>query len=243
MPVTDRTVPVYAVMPSMGRACMADAVKSLLPQVDVLYLIRTEPYEVPAELDPEKVFVINDLSRPKNISRWWNLGIDEAARDAPSFAYAMWDVLVVNDDVISPPHLTETLSAAMRNRVIPGYPPDELSELRARRPDLAYPDNFQGDRFEFHTNPRPVDLTTRISGWCFMLRGETGQRADERFEWFYGDDDIDWTARTRGGSLMVPGCAVTHLHPNELTAASAELSARTHLDRQLFDRKWSGTPH
>jgi hypothetical protein len=221
--------PTYAVVPSLGRDCLTGCLESLLPQVDLLFLVRTEEYGIPEIADPlrGKIVAIDDLIRPKNIQRWWNLGITAAESWARMKNQDEWNVLVTNDDVIACPHLAETLDL----------------EMRKTTAVLSYPDNFEGDRWVFHTVPGPVAITTRISGWCWMIRGGSGLFADDRFEWWYGDDDLDWRARESGGSLMVPGCKVEHLSPGKLTGESPELTARTHLDRRLFEDKWSAVPH
>jgi GT2 family glycosyltransferase len=220
----------YAVVPSLGRECLTRCLVSLLPQVEALFLVRTEEYEIPQLTQDEglsRIVVIDDTEPPRNIQRWWNLGITAAAAYAKAFHQEEWDVLVVNDDVIACPQLARTLSGAMR----------------ATTAVLSYPDNFHDSRCVLHTDPGPVDLTTRISGWCFMIKGESGLKADEQFQWWYGDDDLDWRARSAGGALMVPGCAVEHLYPSKLTNESEELSRRTVIDRDLFNTKWSGVPH
>lgn len=231
-------VPTFAVVPTFGRPCFEQCMKSVIPQVTHTYVIATAHFDF---TPGDYVDVLPDLREPKNISRWWNRGIDAAQHHARLIGASAWNVLVVNDDVIACPHLVRTLSAALRLGMIDGYPPEEIED---QRPVLAYPDNFAGDRYAFHTAPGAVDLTTRISGWCFMIKGESGLKADEDLQWWYGDDMLDWTARTMGGALMVPGCAVEHLFPGETTSRDAALTARTHIDRQIFERKWEGrTPH
>lgn len=232
-------VPTFAVVPSFGRPCFEQAMKSVIPQVTHTYVIATESFDF---TPGDYVDVIADFNRPKNISRWWNRGIDAAAHHADLIGASAWNVLVMNDDVIAPAGTARVLAQALRHRVINDEP---CQALRAQLPVVAYPDNFQPDRprFVFHQEAGPVDLTTRMSGWFFMIRGESGIRADETFEWFYGDDDLDWRAREMGGAVMVPGCAVTHLYPNEETARRPELTARTHVDRELFLAKWGKAPH
>jgi hypothetical protein len=233
--------PTYAVVPSLGRDCLTGCLDSLLPQVDVLFLVKTEDFAVPdtGPQHADRLSYIIDTTRPKNISRWWNLGITAATAYARVFGQREFNVLIVNDDVIACPQLVSALDHGLRDMIeVNGGPPP------GSRPVLAYPDNYPPySRAGFHGTPGPVQLSTRISGWCFMIRGESGLMADERFEWFYGDDDLDWTARTRGGAVMVPYCPVEHLYPNQLTAASPELSARTHADRDLFRVKWGTLPH
>lgn len=215
----------YAVVPSFGRECLDGCLESLVDQVDLLFLVRTsEEFTVP-DIGGGKIVAIDDADPPKNIQRWWNLGIAAAAAYAKAAGQEQWNVLVTNDDIIACPHLTETLDR----------------EMRATTAVLAYPNAFD-DRRVLLTQPN-ADVSTRITGWCFMLRGESGLKTDEQFEWWYGDNDLDFTARLSGGALCVPGCAVVHLSPGETTSASAELTARTHVDRQLFLAKWNGYPH
>ena len=158
----------------------------------------------------------------------------------------------MNDDVIAPSHLTKTLDVAMRSdrEIVVDERSSILDHMHAERyrlfpgirPSLVYPNAFD-NRWVLNTQPGPVDIHTRITGWCFMLRGEDWLMCDPRLVWWYGDDDLDWTARQRGGALCVPGCAVTHLHPGEMTSASADLTEQTHRDRETFLAKWSGVPH
>lgn len=234
--------PTYAVVPTMGRECLAGCLDSLLPQVDCLFMVRTEDFTTP-QLDTryaDKVSFLHDQVRPKNISRWWNNGIIAATAYARVFGHREFNVLVTNDDIVAAPQLVEVLDAGLRGK----HDAVKHSSPPGARPVLAYPDNWPPyNRAGYHGVPGQVQLSTRISGWCFMLRGEAGITADENFEWFFGDDDLDWRCRQLGGAVMVPGCPVEHLHPNELTAASAELSARTHVDRGLFLAKWGALPH
>lgn len=230
-------VPTYAVMPTFGRPSFGPAMMSILKQIEHAFVIQTRQF---TWTSGERVSVIEDFEQPRNISRWWNHGIRGATLHARLAGASSWNVLVVNDDIVAPPHLVRTLSAALRLGKLEGFPPDEIA---GESPVLAYPDNHVGDRYALNKAAGPVDLTTRISGWCFMIKGESGLMVDETLEWWYGDDDLDWTAREMGGALMVPGCAVEHLTPGETTSRDAELTARTHVDRQVFERKWNGVPH
>jgi len=147
-----------------------------------------------------------------NISEWWNLGIGLAALEYQR--EEAFDILIVNDDIVAPPAMAAALSTAMRATTAP----------------LACP------------GPGGLDTEpgwhTSITGWCFMLRGEAGLRCDEQFQWWFGDNDLDWTARTRGGTLHVPGCEPLHLHPDQQTQASPQLLAQTRIDKQRFEAKW-----
>lgn len=242
----------YAVVPTGGRDCTLASLESIASQVDVLIVVWTDlAKEIPDEIR-DMAKVVRAPSPEKNISVWWNTGLAIAAAHAAYGGHSEWNTLVMNDDVIAPSHLTKTLDVAMRSdlAVTVTDPGDVLNLMRAERyrlfpgvrPTLVYPNAFD-DRWVLNTRPGSVDLRTRITGWCFMLRGEDWIFADQRMAWWYSDDSLDWTARQRGGALCVPGCAVTHLYPGKMTGESAELTEQTHRDRETFNRIWSGVPH
>lgn len=222
-----------AVVPTRDRHQMlADCVDSVVEQVDAVYII--DNGSVPA-IDPDRwlhrtAFVGSaqvDLD-PPNISRLWNIGLALAQYAAVGMADAEeWDIVVLNSDVVVPPGWVDGLSAAMR----------------ATPAVLAYPDQCGGGEQILHTRAEPVPLTQRITGYAYMLRGEAWLRLDESMAWWYSDDDLDWTARERGGALLVPGLAVEHRDPNGSTNARPELQAQAARDRETFIAKWGRAPH
>lgn len=96
--------------------------------------------------------------------------------------------------------------------------------LRTGTADLAYPNMWH-----------------KITGYAFMLRAETGIRADEDLVWWFGDDDIEYQARQRGGVVAVHA-PVDHRYPDHQTQADAELVAQTDLDAKTFVAKWGRMP-
>lgn len=167
--------------------------------------------------------LIRDEEQPPNLSRLWNLGLDYVTGHATRSDFV---VAVLNDDLIVPPNLMERLTAGL----------DRTAAV------LAYPNQFGHLTDILHTAPNPVDLTTRIVGYCFMLRGAAGVRADERLRWWYGDDHIDWTSRYRGGAVLVHDVTVGHLHPDVSTNTRPELAAQAGRDRGTFREIWGTTP-
>lgn len=201
-------VPVYAVVPSYGRECLRACLNSLIGQVDLLFLIQTRAFPIPPH--PKLICLAWDSSRELNISEWWNMGIKAAAMTAAGHRdrerQPEWDVLIANDDIIAPPGLAVGLSRG----------------LRAGPAVLAY------------CSPGTANATP-ITGWCFMLRGEAGIRADPRFYWWFGDNDIELQARERGGAVSVPGCQVRHLHPG---SHDRHMAPRAAIDAKAFQEKW-----
>lgn len=82
---------------------------------------------------------------------------------------------------------------------------------------------------------RPND--PRMAGFAFILDGTAGIFADEQFQWWFGDDDIEHRARLAGGVAQPGGLHVEHRHPSATTVGVlAQVAAA---DRDRFDRKWT----
>jgi hypothetical protein len=205
---------IYAVVPSNGRAYLRGCVETLLPQVDHLLLVRNAEFTPPAH---RKIIVLDCFSGLKlPIHEWWNCGIDFAR--GHSFGREH-DVLVCNDDSLATAGVARRLSEQMR----------ATTAVMASGPHPGSPHLGlqQG---------RPQDgHVLSVSGWFFLLRGEAGLRADTRYGWWYGDTDLEWQARERGGVLLLDDCRVPNLRPDGHVAIMAEECAR---DAVLFAEKW-----
>lgn len=217
-----------AVIPARDRHdLLADCLNSVVDQVDRVIVIDNAS-DPPIDPDPwhGTVAAVRVPMDPPNISALWNIGIALADAAARRAGPPRWDIAVLNSDVIVPPGWVDGLSAAMR----------------ATSAVLAYPDQHGGTRQILHTKAEPIDLRQRITGYAYMLRGETGLRLDEDLAWWYGDDSLDWSAREQGGALLVPGLAVEHRCPNVSTNERPELAEQAARDRETFRKKWGRTP-
>lgn len=217
-----------AVIPARDRHDMlADCINSVVDQVDHITVI--DNLSNP-RIDPEpwhgKVQVIWAPMDPPNISAFWNVGLANADLNAYRLGADQWDIAVLNSDVVVPTGWFGGLSVAMRSTTAV----------------LAYPDQHGGTRQILHTRAEPIDLRQRITGFAFMLRGETGLRLDESMAWWFSDDSLDWEARERGGALLVPGIPVQHRDPNGAMRDRPELRTQAARDRQTFLAKWGRTP-
>lgn len=215
------TPPIYAVIATHNRpADLADCLTAVRDQVHHVIVIDNASAP-PVAVDAADT-VIADPEQPPNLSRLWNVGIDYAAQHAAANAAYAWDVLILNDDLVPGPGLAPGLQAAMRDAGC----------------DIASPGPHH---VAFH-QPGPVNLATRLLGFCFLLRGESGIRADETIRWWAGDDDLGQQACARGGRLVVPGLTWTHRHPDESTHTRPELRAQADLDMAAFAAKWGFAP-
>lgn len=210
--LTVSTPPTWAVVPTEGRDCLHDCLASIRDQVDGVVVVANQGY--PAD-DLTGVIVVRDDAGDRNISRWWNLGLDRLVH----LGLMQWNALVLNDDT----------------RLGPGAAWRLADTMRAHAAAIAYP----GTSERLLTAPS----LDRITGWCFMLRGEGGLRADEQLAWWYGDNDLDWKARLRGGAVTVPGVDVHHSDPNGYTNRIPALAAQAGRDRDLFLARWGRLPH
>jgi len=218
--------PSVAVIPTKNRfSFLRDCVDSIAAQVHTVIVVdngSTPPVKPPGLPIHAEKRIIRHVEYPPNISRLWNLGIDQAIRVAEDAGWAEWNVLVLNDDTVSPCGLVETLS----------------QEMRATTAVCAYPSQSGTGRRILHTVPRPTCADEAFCGYCFMLRGEAGLRADEDFVWWFGDNDLSWRACQSGGCLLVPGIKVEHRAPHVQTRADPRLSAQTRIDHLVWQRKW-----
>jgi len=133
-------------------------------------------------------------------------------------------VAVLNDDAIIPPGWFDAVSSQMRRW-----------GAAAGSSGLANHTNSY-----VHRTPGTTALSHRMQGHAFVLRGEAGLRADETLQWWCGDNDLDMQARKAGGTVIIGGYPVEHLHPDQSTRG--ELAAQTAIDMQTFVDKWSWRP-
>lgn len=218
-----------AVIPTRDRHDMLrDCINSVAWQVDTVFVIdngSAPPIDGSAW---PNVTVLPLPEDPPNISRLWNCGLGAGRRAARGVgSLSEWDAAVLNSDVVVPPGWVEALSSAMRSTTAV----------------LAYPDQCGGTQQILHTKAEPVDLRQRITGYAYMLRGESGLRADESMAWWFSDDSLDWEARELGGALLVPGIPVEHRDPNGSMRDRPELNEQAARDRDTFIALHGKAPH
>lgn len=210
--MSDDKIPTWVVVPSEGRPCLYECLAAVRGQSDGVVLVTNRGY---TGADSGPVTVVKDADPDRNISRWWNIGLDAVARRCAHREIPRWNVVVINDDTVMAPGSVETLVSGLRR-----YPGAQLA--------------FCGPKERLLTAPGP----DRITGWCFAVRGEGGLRADESLKWWAGDNSLDWSARAAGGSVIVPDVEHTHLYPNGYTVANRQLSEQAGRDMELFVQKW-----
>lgn len=174
---------------------------------------------------PQLIEIIRDEEQPPNLSRLWNVGLDAAQREAERRGSTEWDVIVLNDDVIIPPQWCQSVIEQLR----------AIDVVAVSTPTIHPINNVRVIRV-----PGEGGLPWRLCGWAFIMRGEVGLRGDEQLRWWYGDNDIDWTARTSGGIALVPGPVVINELANSTT--NGVLAEQAGRDRETFVSKWGKAP-
>lgn len=225
-------IPVHAVIATHDRPeDLRDCIAAIAPQVHHVYVVdnASDP-PIDTLTQPGIDCLARDLEQPPNLSRLWNRGLDRSETVAISRRAARWDTLVLNDDFVAGPHFVERLQNA----------------LRADHAVVASPYAFgvggpeRVDVYEETGTLRGLD--TRMAGFAFMIRGESGLRFDERFRWYFGDDDVAQQACASGGRVVVHGLSWEHRHPDRQTHANPLLVEQTHRDRKSFVAKWGFEP-
>jgi len=206
------TVPRFVVMAIKDRHEMTAALLRQLTDADQFFLFD----------NGSRVPFPGAASRPTaTIHQMWNEGLDAASAAAGGAAH---DVAVLNNDLDVGPGFLTGLSRGLRS--------DD-------RNWLAFPD-WQG---LCATDGEVRAISGRegnhLSGWAMLLRGEAGLRFDERFEWWYGDDDLQRQIETAGQRLVaVGGLRCVHLESGWSTSASPVLQAKAEADQVRFEKKW-----
>lgn len=170
----------------------------------------------------------HDSDPAPHIYEQWNRGLDWA--NGTSFGQGQRDghaVAILNDDVVLPPNFVRRM----------------LDTLEHHGPTIAFP-NQHGHQVDLHQrHAGPTDLSHRISGYAFVVNGAHGIRCDEDFKWWFGDDDLDWRARSDyAGTYQVQDVTVEHLYPNESTNSDPARLAQADRDRETFVHKHGRRP-
>lgn len=210
----------YAVVLTHNRpALLQRCVATLAPQVGLLIIVdnASDP-AVEHGGWPPNVSVCQVPDQPPNLGRLWNEQLNELATwnvDQP------WNVALICDDVIVPPDWYA--------RVRDG--------LRAHDGTAASAHSYApaGEAYVLRELTNGAD---RMCPWAFMLAGEQGLRADETMHWWYVDTDLDWQARQRRGTVIVPGAIAPNLEVGYWTAVKPELGLQAQRDGETFWTKW-----
>lgn len=232
---------IYAVVPTHNRHTeLAELLRSIPPDVHVLVIDNaSEPavqFNLPLEFLGRRIQFMRDEEQPPNLSRLWNVGLDWAQKLFATDDWARpgkgddWAVAILNDDVVLPSGLLDGLAYEMQSHDV----------------DIAFPAPAGAERCDVNTDDPFPGVGRRLTGWCFMVRGSSGLRADESLRWWCGDDDLQAQAVRNGrgtvGVVLPPvmrHCLV-HRYPDQST--TGVLREQTEKDMTTFVEKWGQRP-
>lgn len=173
--------------------------------------------------------VIHDWTQPPNLSAFWNMGLNYTHMSHErSWEIDDYVVAVLNDDLVLPPRFVQTLGEAIKESGC----------------DIAFPDQFGVGSNVINQKPPGTcqDLTRRMTGFAFAIKGSSGLRADTSLRYWYGDDDLEMQARQKNGLILVGGLKVNHLDENGFFSKSPALQRQAERDRVTFVEKWGFQP-
>lgn len=223
----------YALIPTHNRPDeLARLVGQLEPWADTIVIIDNASQPPVSEADFLGMFpnttvrVIEWPDQPPNLYRMWNVGFEaiHTVEQPPCRSNGQWDIAVLNDDTLLPVGWAHYVSANLRNHGAAAastfpfpHPGEAILKTRA-----------------------DGNIGSRMCPWAFIIRGELGLRADEKFGWWWGDTDLDWQACNAGGVLLLPGPVPANTLANSTTVgALAEQAGR---DGEYFVTKWGFRP-
>lgn len=171
------------------------------------------------ESDQAVTFILGE----RNISQWWNLGINITRAAWPTA-----DIAILNSDCRV--HWSELL----RMQEIMN-----LNDVSAVGPGI----NVAPGQTPVIKGAGPINLAFRLPGWCFILSGSDEQpiRANEAYRWWLSDDAIEQYARARRGVMLVGGVAVSH--PPNGSPLDAEQDRWYGEDMRKFVNEFGFHPH
>lgn len=179
--------------------------------LEQIILVQTSPS---ARL-PSHCTILRDFG-PPNIQRWWNVGIQEAASRGGTV------VAVMNDDCRIGVGALQTLLHSLESSGATIATPVRRGEpvAHSRRLSLPY---------------RPV-----VQGSLWMLDLSATLRPDERFVWWFGDNDLYIRARRDFKGVVACDIEFEHIFSGDGTAKSESLTNAGRLDERTYESKHSG---
>lgn len=210
--------------PHLLRRC----IEQIIPQVTQVCVIdnASDPPVDWEHVSPPVHTLIHDPLQPPNLAELMNVGFEWAERYARHWSHERWNTVVLCDDVIIPDDWVNCVTGVLRALSCDaGSTHQQVPVVEPLVKTLL-----------------DTDIYNRMQGSACVFRGETGLRADERMHWWWQDTDLDFQARTRGGTVICPGPVVVNERPNDFTYSVPGLAERAGLDGEVFREKWGFKP-
>lgn len=159
-----------------------------------------------------------------NFNRYNNIGLN--------MSEANWVVFTNNDVVFHPGWCTAMLKAKAENPKLrclcPVDPESEFTPSGTFAPGTSYQTGYL--------------VRVTFTGWCFMVERSVFEKTgpfDERFDYYFADDDFSMTLRRHAMlNAAVPNAKVNHLAHMTSRKAKVDISAKFKQDQRIFHAKW-----
>ena len=238
----------YCTIPFLGKWAMTHAlVAQILEQGDTTAIFLCDNALDPSDEYPwdRSPRVMTYACPGWNIHRMWNFGILQACKyefdveisehgaDDPWPIPVVCNVGVFNNDLeLVSPHYVGVLGEALRSD-------GSLAMVSGTEMDVVPP----------HLPYYYAHFESGVQGNSMMVKAELPFRFDERFEWWYGDNDFGAQCENAGYALAVV-VGARHIHlgggsatTNDLPPESlAKYHEGTMRDRERFHKKWPQIP-
>ena len=200
---------IYLTVPTAGRhpELLHELITSCGLPLSHIVIVETKP----DLLSLPGVITLQDFGSP-NIQRWWNLGIEESIRRGAKAVAVLNDDIRVNEDTL----------------------PRLYKELVRTKAAIASPSRagFANKRYT-----RPLaPYSPHIWGCLWMLDAQINLRPDERYEWWYGDEDLDIRARKYFNGVVNVDVYYEHYYPGEGTSQNPVLQALAEKDALTYQQ-------
>lgn len=217
----------YAIIPTHNRPDDLTALVAELHAQHATVVVVDNACDPPADtyLNPDpRLVILRDGEQPPNLSRLWNVGLDQAAKLAADTGHKVWDVAVLNDDTVLPAGWFDACATALRSGP---------AVVACSAPHGTIPTPI------LKTAP-DRDVMTRMCPHAFVTRGEAGMRANESMRWWWFDSDWDFRARASGGVQIIAGYPTVNSRANSSTVGA--LAEQAGHDRATFAAIWGYNP-
>jgi len=149
------------------------------------------------------------------IYRMWNAGVEMSSGDY---------IAILNDDIA----------------ILPGTLP-LMAKILRESPGLGvvYPDQWAPlERMPEKIQIQLTEGSARVggmTGFCFMFRRGLGVPFDERYNWWFGDDQFEFEVRAKGLTVgRVNGLPLAHVEGTSAERRKEELGPLIKADQRLW---------
>ena len=168
------------------------------------------------EEDGVEVNLLDSYVHNHSIYRMWNAGVEMAKGDY---------IAILNDDITILPGTLPLMARILETQPRLGVVyPDRWAPLEGGLPEKVQIQLSEGS-----------GRVGGMTGFCFMFRKDLGVPFDERYGWWFGDDQFEFDVRAKGLTVgRVNGLPLSHQESTSAERRKDELGLLIRADQQLW---------